>query len=579
MDYLSSAERKLLEASELPLAVYDYVDGKVVTVLVSDGLCKMKHMERDELVLRFTDSMFNLVHPDDAGKLARLGDAFAKKEAGYDVLYRTRSTIDSDYYICHTTAYWQKVASGHELAFFFYTNVSRSEKEIRRLSDEYLANQKDLFYIDPITGIPNSNYLHEFFDEKVHDIRMSGESPVVIYVDVIGMQAYNIQFGYEEGDELLKLTAASLQQEFPGALITRSEADHFVLVTADREIEVKIYKALLRVRSNAKGTTLGFQAGICRMEEEMAGFQAVDHAKHALRSISDDYNQLFSYYSASTDNQYWEQRYIVENFDRALIEKHIQIHYQGMMRIRTGKMAALEALARWNDPIYGTLSPARFIPMLEKYHLLHKLDLYMVEQVCREIPMREKDQLKILPVTVNFSGQDFDQPDIVDKVITLVDRYGIEHNKIIIEITEQAIPKASAQFRDQIEHFRDNGFSVWVDDFGSGYSSLNVFSRYSFDLVKLDMDLLRSIDDDGGVNRLIISSIVSTMHKIGLLTLAEWVETKEQLEFLRSVDCDLAQGFYLHRPESLGAIEFKNKNQGGRFLDETDEEALKYGVL
>lgn len=139
MDYLSPAERKLFESFEIPLIIYDYVDGKVVTVLVSDGFCELKNMDRRELAQRLNASMFNMVHPDDAGKLAHQGDAFARKQADYDVLFRARNADGQGYHICHTMGFWQTVASGRELAFLFYIDVSKSLEDIRRLSEEYIT--------------------------------------------------------------------------------------------------------------------------------------------------------------------------------------------------------------------------------------------------------------------------------------------------------------------------------------------------------------------------------------------------------------------------------------------------------
>ena len=230
----------------------------------------------------------------------------------------------------------------------------------------------------------------------------------------------------------------------------------------------------------------------------------------------------------------------------------------------TGKGAALEALARWVDPVRGTISPAEFIPTLQKYHLLHKLDLYIFEQVCREISIRHENGLPLVPVSVNFARQDFDQVDMVAELNRIVDsydigRYGIGKDFFIIEITEQDMATAPERFYEQLAALRSCGFRVWLDDFGSAYSSLNVFSKIDVDLIKFDMDLVRNLDGKNNANREILQAITGICRKRGIHTLAEGVETEEQKEFLIRIGCELSQGYFYHRPEPLEQILYKRQ--------------------
>ena len=151
-------QRKLLESLEEPLAIYDCVDGKAVTLLVSDGLCKMKGLDRESLMAAFDESMFETVHPDDAGKLAHIGAQFARRECGYDVVYRERTSNGTDYHLMHTVGHWQACPEGGELAFLYYTDMSRSIDDIEVLTESYTCAQGDVFYNDPVTGLPNFNY-------------------------------------------------------------------------------------------------------------------------------------------------------------------------------------------------------------------------------------------------------------------------------------------------------------------------------------------------------------------------------------------------------------------------------------
>jgi EAL domain-containing protein (putative c-di-GMP-specific phosphodiesterase class I) len=209
----------------------------------------------------------------------------------------------------------------------------------------------------------------------------------------------------------------------------------------------------------------------------------------------------------------------------------------------------------------------------------------MIDQVCREIPGRIALDLPIQPVSVNFSAQDFDYLDINEELNKITDsynleQYGVTRRDFIIEITEQDIAVATDNFCDQLHAIRESGYRIWMDDFGSGYSSLNVLGCYDIDLIKLDMDFLRHLDDYDGTNRHIIPAIVEMARTLGIHTLAEGLETEDQLCFLRENGCELAQGFYFLVPESLEGMKTKYEN-GKKMIpsespDEREEQRVKW---
>ena len=275
-------------------------------------------------------------------------------------------------------------------------------------------------------------------------------------------------------------------------------------------------------------------------------------------------NRVCNFYTYIDEEQLQNQRYIIENFDRAIAEGWIKVYYQGIVRVETGKGSALEALARWVDPVRGIISPAEFIPTLEKYHLLHKLDLFMAEQVCREYPLRVSEDVPTLPVSINFSAQDFEYADIPTALEEIYNRYKIPDlargKSLIVEITEQDMVKAKDRFHEQIKRLRKSGFHIWLDDFGSGYSSLNAFAHFDIDLIKFDMDLLRNLDDANGANRRILRAMVDIARELGIHTLAEGMETVEHKMFLQDIGCELAQGYLYHKPESIEDILNRKKS-------------------
>ena len=576
--------REALESCKASFVYYQNIDGKGVPVLASDGFCQNTGMPREHVLEWLQRGMFERMHPDDVGLVSRVSDEMLRQEGPYDVIFRCRlSAIEpGKYALIHGIGSWQTMPDGTELIVIAYANLSGTIRTIREKTEAYGLFQKDRFYTDLLTELPNTNYLHEFGDEKAAQIRSAGRTPMVIYSDVESMQSYNNQYGVNEGDALLRLIAASLKEFFPTSLVTRGADDHFVIL-ADAEGEEEVSRQLEQVnnqvRQLAKGNTGGIRSGVCPLGADGTGDivgRAIDHAKHALKRIDTNLNQKVRFFSNQLDEEYWRSRYIVENIDRAIAGGWIKVYYHALYRVENQKIAAFEALARWVDPVRGIISPGEFIPTLQKYHLLYKLDLCMFEQVCREVQIRKENGLPLMPVSVNFSRQDFDHTDIVGRMNEIYEQSGaaqyVDRNYFIVEVTEQEVAADPEGCQLQIRSLRENGYRIWLDDFGSGYSSFNMFSKFRFELVKFDMEIIRHLDDNDGANRLILRDLVHLCKAMKLHTLIEGVETKEQLDFVKEIGCEFVQGFYYHKPEPLDEVLFRLRNKGTFRPCETPEE-------
>ena len=569
--------RKAYEAQPIALVYDQLIDGKVVPLLVSDGFCDLVGMDREHAMAWFLEGQFERIHPDDVGRVAHVSVEFANHRSGYDLAFRTRH--EDGYHVIHAIGKWQTMPDGTELAVLTYSDLMDNFDAMSGTMEDYHLFRKDQFFTDPLTGLPNLNYMNQFADERVHALRVGGKRPVLIYADVMGMHYYNGQYGYQKGNEFLRHVAETLRESFPDALAIRGQDDHFILIDAfdeRRRLEENIALANNAIRRGAEGSTVGIKTGVCIYEEGMRTIEALDHARNALKWIGNDLNRICNFYAFVDEDRLWNQRYVIESFDQAMAEGWIKVYYQGISRVETGKGTAFEALARWIDPVRGILSPNEFIPVLKKYHLLHKLDLFIAEQVCREYPLRVSKEVPVLPVSVNFSAQDFDYADIPSALEEIYRRYQVPdiagEKSLIVEITEQDMAKAEERLHEQIRRLRKNGFRIWLDDFGSGYSSLNAFGRYDIDLIKFDLDLLRNLDENNGANRRIMKAMVEVARELGIHTLAEGMETAEHKTFLQEIGCELAQGYLYHRPEPIAAMLYRQKNgQKPRPYETADE--------
>jgi EAL domain-containing protein (putative c-di-GMP-specific phosphodiesterase class I) len=239
--------------------------------------------------------------------------------------------------------------------------------------------------------------------------------------------------------------------------------------------------------------------------------------------------------------------------DKAIENRWSQPYYQPIVRAVNGRVCDEEALARWIDPERGFLSPADFIPYLEDAGVIYKLDLCILEQVLEKMERLKAAGLYLVPQSINLSRSDFYACDIVEEIRRRVDDAGIERKKITIEITESTIGGDFDYIKEQIERFRALGFPVWMDDFGSGYSSLDVLQSVEFDLIKFDMSFMKRLDE-GEKAKIILSELMKMATALGVDTVCEGVETQEQVRFLQEIGCSKLQGYYFCKPIPLQQI-------------------------
>ena len=275
--------------------------------------------------------------------------------------------------------------------------------------------------------------------------------------------------------------------------------------------------------------------------------------------------------------------YIISHLDEALEKGWIRPYFQPIIRTITGSVAVAEALARWQDPEYGMLMPADFMPVLEENDLVYKLDCFMLTEALRIQKQRMDDGLQVGTISVNFSRSDFDVMDIASFIQEQVEKYQVERDLIWLEITESTLVKDKDRMISVVKNLRKSGFRVCMDDFGSGYSSLIFLNDYTLDVIKLDIGFLRSFSP---VSKEIMRSTVNMAKNLGIKTLAEGVEKEEHVKFLQEIGCDMMQGYYFSVPlpekEMKGFIEqnhvTKEPIQWKRFYDAADAHVINSDV-
>lgn len=433
--------------------------------------------------------------------------------------------------------------------------------------DERLEQAHDILLklsiSDEVTGIANMNYFRGQAFELINNPQVNIKDYIYLYFDIENFKMLNQKYGFWEGNSFLKDFADFLKKTFDDGIIAHFSNDNFVVLTRDLKIKDKIMEICKKINDFQYDIRLGIKVGAYKPEsKEVLPLIACDHARYACNTIKKNYNITYCEYDANMATRFQNKQYIINNFDQAIKNEYIKVYYQPQVNASDGKICGLEALARWDDPTYGLLSPADFIDTLEEYHQIHRLDMYIVDKVCRDIRDAKTTGRKVLPISLNFSRMDFDSLNLADEVGSCLKKYEIDKNAIHIEITESTLSEDDTKLKEELKSFRAQGYALWLDDFGSGYSGLNVLKEYDFDLIKIDMKFLSNFSGNEKA-RHILKNVINLAKALGMQTLTEGVETQETYDFLRDNGCEKLQGYLFSKP--IPKSEFKAKLDDGTF--------------
>ena len=339
-----------------------------------------------------------------------------------------------------------------------------------------------------------------------------------------------------------------LAEEFGQKGCARFAQDHFAAFAPEEGLRERLDVVIGKCGATNGGKTLPIRIGIYPNRLESVDIAtACDRAKLAANEWKWRKESYYSFFDMHMLEEERSRQAIIDNLERAIDEGWIQVYYQPIVRSTNGKVCDVEALARWHDPVRGMLMPSAFIPVLEEAMLIHKLDLCVVRQVLHHIKANEELGNKSVPASINFSRMDFDAYDLVEEICTLVDEAGVDRKLLNIEITESVVGRDFKFMREQIDRLRAQGFRVWMDDFGSGYSSLEVLQSLKFDLIKFDMGFMRRLDE-GEEGKIILTEMMKMATSLGVDTVCEGVETSDQVRFLQEIGCSKLQGYHFMRP-------------------------------
>lgn len=430
--------------------------------------------------------------------------------------------------------------------------VGDLKKEINKL--------KRLQDFDFLTGGPN--WIKFKRDcEKLFTTNQTQHYAMIIF-DIDKFKAINDLYGHLSGNEILTAIAQILEKHLEAnELFCRIATDNFsILMKYDAygEFSQRLEKLIREINGYSQKFIISISMGIYLIEEDDRDIHTLsDRANMAKHSIKDNSQVSYAFYDESMRQMMIVENEIENRMEMALHNREFEVYLQPKYLFSDEHIIGAEALVRWNDPERGMLPPNDFIPLFEKNGFVKKIDTYMFEEVCKLLEKwkNEMDQLTKMVISVNFSRLHLENTLLPEELLAITNRYQIDPKMIEIELTEGTIFDNDVQMVAIMNHLKASGFHISIDDFGRAYSSLNTLKNLPADILKLDKAFF-SESEDNVRGKKIITSMLNMAKDLDLITVAEGVETQEQVDFLKEMGCDIAQGFFYARP--MNVIEFED---------------------
>ncbi|MEG0075303.1 MAG: bifunctional diguanylate cyclase/phosphodiesterase [Eubacterium sp.] len=437
---------------------------------------------------------------------------------------------------------------------------------IRRLLRMENKNKdlRDKVFTDALTGAPN---LEKFqLDSRARLAENTHVQWAVFYSDINNFKYYNDVFGLKYGDEILKKYANLIKEDMTerdvfchigtdNFLVLRQYSDKKELIHRQEKVDEQIAQYVLRTKGQHLFT---LSCGICCTEDLLEKHQIenlIERANFARKTVKDDPLNHYAFYDESIRDKMLSEKSIENRMYTALKNKEFTVYMQPKVSLETNQIVCAEALVRWVNPNGQIVPPDKFIPIFEKNLFITALDKYMLEEVCQWIRKRIDEKQCVVSVSVNVSRMQLFDPEFVKNYTEIKDKYRIPSGMIEVEFTESMIFENIEVFLQIIIALKKAGFLCSLDDFGKGYSSLNLLRKLPVDVLKLDKVFFDK-DDAFEKARTIIIGVVAMVKQLNIKVVAEGVEEKEQVAFLRSIGCDLVQGYVFYRPMPLKEFEY-----------------------
>lgn len=546
----------LSESMEEFNSLSDSVPGGICVWKVTDqvsvryfnhGICELLGCTHEEFEQMYKQDLSVVFFGADRGKVMKALTENRKLGQKFSMVHRM---LRRDGRVCwvQLSAVHYKTEDDAPIYRVVYIDVTE-RKENELLVEQRNSELQHMLEYDGLTGIYNR---YGFCSRTAQFLERHPESDyVLMQVDIERFKIINELYGMETGDRILKILANCLDELLNDTGICgRLDADHFVLCIPDDESYLGYVRKLLQEKISKvdikNQITLYF--GIYPIGDRKMSVELMcDRANLSLESVKGKYNVNYAVYDERMHQRVLLEQEITDEMVGALQTGQFKVYLQPIVSLEDRRLVSAEALVRWIHPEKGMISPGDFIPFFEKNGFILKLDAYIREEVVKLQSGLIREKRDPVPVSVNISRLELYDPDFYRDLIRLVQKYDLPPALLRLEITENAYTDNPQQLIEMIKALQEYGFEILMDDFGSGYSSLNMLKEVPVDILKLDMKFITG-EDIYGREAAILASVIHMARDIGIRTVAEGVETEKQASYLRDMSCDYGQGYHFAKP-------------------------------
>jgi diguanylate cyclase (GGDEF)-like protein/PAS domain S-box-containing protein len=410
---------------------------------------------------------------------------------------------------------------------------------------------------DFLTGLPNRMLLSDRLSQAIVLAPRHKKKVAVLFLDLDGFKHINDSLGHPTGDKLLQSIARRLVDCVRGSdTVSRQGGDEFVVLLSEMEqSEDAAITARRMLQAVAEAHSVDLHdlhvttsIGVSVYPDDGQDAETlIKNADTAMYQAKENGRQSYQFFKSSMNVKAVERQSIEENLRRALEREEFAVHYQPKVNLKTGEIAGAEALIRWTHPTRGPVPPGQFIPVAEDCGLIIPIGKWVLREACKQARLWKDAGLPLGTMAVNVSAMEFRDDDFLDALFAILKETGLDTNCLELELTESVLMKRAESAASVLKTLRDSGVQVAVDDFGTGYSSLSYLRKFPIDALKIDQSFVRQITTAPG-DTTIVTAVISMGRSLKLRVVAEGVETQEELDFLRTHQCDQAQGYLFSRP-------------------------------
>lgn len=467
-----------------------------------------------------------------------------------NVCVKNRITIKVGDVIFFAASFFVNILVSVLLGFYFifmFVNIFKQRKHISRI-----------LYTDVTTSGNNAIYFEKEAEKKLKKVKRGKANYFLANIHIDKLSTHTACFGQEFVDSTIEKIYKTIEKEIgKGEILARYDSSDFVVFMnfTDREnATARVSKIVSDIQALNPANKIKCSVGLCQVDPDADNINEIYNNAILARTLSvTETNKLVWFEQEMCQVHLWEHQ--VENdMDRAIEQEEFLVYLQPKYGVKNEKLSAAEALVRWQHPTEGFVPPNKFIPILEKNGMIIKLDDYMISHVAKLQAKWMNEGKQVVPVSVNVSRAHFTIDNLAQHIADLVDEHKVPHEFIEIELTESAFFDDKEVLLNTVDELHKLGFKVSMDDFGAGYSSLNTLKELPLDVIKIDAEFFRGKDNlERG--QLIVGQTIQMAKNLKMEIVAEGIETRDQVDFLKTQGCDLIQGYYFSKPIPVDEFE------------------------